>query len=181
VERRYPKVKLSANQLEKAVDANLGLIAPAEAKLSDRWYAKIMPVVSFEVSNELESQDLLKFDGTFPVSFRQARASTSSKLPQWFLWARWDLSSFLFGEYSNVSNPFAFLESRLKPIRGEILNEVRWRYREALHLVKLLQNPPVDPVVDLMWRMRLEEHTTYLETLAGQDVIQLDEDEKEKP
>jgi hypothetical protein len=176
-ERRYPKVRVGLKALEKAVDRHLGLIPPSEAKLSDRWYAKLLPVLSVELANEIEGQDLVVFDGTFPINYRQRRASTASKFPQLFVWAHWDLGQFIFGEYSNVSNPFAFLESRLKPIRGEILNEVRWRYREAVQLVKLLKNPPVDPVVDLNWRMRLEEHTAYLEALAGRNVISLDQKE----
>jgi len=178
-ERRYPKVKVTLKQLERAVDQHLGLIPPAEAKLSDRWYAKLLPVVSLEVSSELGLERNRVFDYTFPVNYRQQKATATAKSPVWSVWARWDLSAFFFGAYSNVSNPFAFLESRIKPIRGEILNELRWRYREAVLLVKLLRNPPVDPVVDLSWRQRLEELTAYLETLAGRDVIQLDETEVE--
>jgi hypothetical protein len=176
-ERRYPKVKVTAKQLERAVDRHLGLIAPAEAKLADRWYAKLLPTISVEVSGELNLDRTRVFDYTFPINYRQQRAVASDRLPVWSVWAHWNLSAFIFGEYSNVSNPFAFLESRIKPIRSDILNEVRWRFREAVLLVKMLRNPPVDPVVELSWRQRLEELTAYLETLANIEVIQLDESE----
>ena len=70
--------------------------------------------------------------------------------------------------------PPGYLErEQLRPMREQILTELRWRYREGATLAGLLQRPPADPETALMWRLRLEEHASYLQAMAGREVISL--------
>jgi hypothetical protein len=85
--------------------------------------------------------------------------------------AYWDLSDIIFGENSNISNPNLLLESGLREGQIQILNEVRWRYRQAASLVRRLQRPPADPASRLSLQLRLEEHAAYLEALAGRQIV----------
>ncbi|MBK9071101.1 MAG: hypothetical protein IPL79_08895 [Myxococcales bacterium] len=48
---------------------------------------------------------------------------------------------------------------------------MRENYRAAADLVKALQQPPADPKLELLWRWRLEELASYLETFTGTQVV----------
>ena len=56
-------------------------------------------------------------------------------------------------------------------VREQVLPEVRWRYREAARLARLLARPPDDPEVAFVWQMRLEEHAAFLEAMSGRPVV----------
>jgi hypothetical protein len=70
-----------------------------------------------------------------------------------------------------VTNPHLFLESNLRNHRERILAEVRSRYRECAGMAALLDDPPADPEVELLWRLRLEEHCAYLEGMSGRPIL----------
>ena len=169
------KVTMSLPEVEDAVAAYWGIPRTSEAKLADRWYAKLAPrfIMIFE-GNYMHEERLID-DATFPISFRYFQAFDQDRPFVFQAWATWDLSKFAFGEVSNVSNPFAFLESRLRPIRADIMTQIRWRYREAVNLVQQLQRPPSDIEERLMWRLRLEEHAAYLAGMTGKKVIVLED------
>ena len=116
-------------------------------------------------------------DYTLPLDFRYDKAGTSANT-EFSVLAMWDLSTFIFGDH-NVSNPDLFIESTLRGNRDMILTEVRTRYREAQMLTRRLRNPPSDPKTKLLWEMRLEEHASYLEFVAGRPVVK--ETPLEKP
>jgi hypothetical protein len=61
----------------------------------------------------------------------------------------------------------------LRPARDHVLGEVRWRYRECMHLAGMMAQPPEDPKLALFWRLRLEEYASYLEVLSGREVVSL--------
>jgi hypothetical protein len=160
---------------------HLGVTRPGEESLADRWYARLLPRVSMEASGALERRDQVLFDGTFPVRYRQASASASAWAPQLVVWAHWDLSRFVFGDASNVSNPNLLIEREVRATREMLVAEIRWRYREARQLAHALARPPEDPQVALLWRLRLEELTSYLEALAGRPLLEMDAMEMEAP
>ena len=85
--------------------------------------------------------------------------------------ANWELSQLLLGD-DNVSNPFSFLENTLRDGLAEFEKQVRWHYRECAALVKLLENPPEDVVLEMNLRFRLQEHASYLSFLAGRNVLE---------
>jgi hypothetical protein len=59
----------------------------------------------------------------------------------------------------------------LRAVREQVLPEVRWRYREAAQLARLLARPPADPEIEFLWRTRLDEHAAYLEAMSGRPVV----------
>src|SRR5262249_48596465 len=127
------------------------------------------------------------YDATFPVSYFKAQAQETSAccgtVPgeqpgALVVSVFWDLAHFVFGETSNVSNPNVFIEMKLRPIRDQVLGEIRWRYREAARMTELLMHPPTDPMLELLWRMRLEEHASYLGAMTGKEVVTLKPEEQ---
>lgn len=171
---RPPKLRLSAEQLERVVKDHTGLGDPDATRLHPRWYAKLLPRLVVQVDGWLGADANALLDGTFPVRTRHARAVADDSL-EWSVMAVWDLSSFVFGDESNVTNANLLLEANLRRNRERILGEAHRRYREAAELVKQLENTPADPVEDLMVRLRLEEHASYLEYIAGQTVVDMEE------
>ena len=168
---RAPKLLLSPTQLQGAIISHLGIGTPEDTRLFDRWYAKLLPRVSVDVSNSLEANDRLSRDGAIPLPYRYASASAASSGPHLSIWAHWDLSRIMFG---SVTNPLFFMESNLRGIRDQLLADARWRYRECQDLVALLHHPPADPYVAMTWRMRLEEHAAYLAAMAGREIVSLE-------
>ena len=171
---RPPKLMLTAEELEKVVTDHTGLGDPQDTRLHARWYAKLLPRVIVQVDGWLGADADSLADGTFPVRTRRASAKSDDRV-EWAVLAVWDLSSFVFGDQSNASNANLLLESNLRASRERILAEAHRRYREATVLVKQLENASADPVEELMVRLRLEEHASYLEYLAGRKVVELEE------
>jgi hypothetical protein len=96
-----------------------------------------------------------------------------------FVNATWDLASFVFGNYGNVSNPNDFIESGLRSMRDEVMANVRSRYRECASLIVRLRNPPTDPIIELFWKLRLQEYAVYLEAVTGRVVVDFNEEAME--
>jgi len=174
--RRPPRLKLSGAEVERAVMSHQGL--PLNTQLADRWYAKLLPRISVTAGGTLDRSQRVLFDGTFPIGVRHASATSAAYVPDVVVWAHWDLSRFVFGD-ANVSNPNMLIEREVRGARDAILAEVRWRYREAENLTYLLRSPPADPHLELLWRLRLEELSSYLEAMGGREL--LDPRETEEP
>lgn len=172
-----PRILLSPTELERAVLAHVGLGTPQDTRLADRWYAKLLPRVSVDVSGTLGAYDHIDRNSSYPFAYLTASATAEAHAPEWLVWAHWDLSKLVFGQAGNVTNPLFFIESNLRGTRDQILAESRWRYRECRQLALLLANPPQDPQTALLWRSRLEEHAAYLAALAGRDVVAIAETE----
>ncbi|MBT8495664.1 MAG: hypothetical protein KJO07_21630 [Deltaproteobacteria bacterium] len=165
---RPPRLLMSQSALERAVIKHTDLGRPKKTRLYERWYAKWAPRVVFEAQGQLDGDDKLAFDATFPVRFRRASADARDETA-YSIMAFWDLSKFLPG--SNASNPYAFIESNLRENRKAILAQVRWRYRECASLVRQLQSVPTDPMLEIAWRSRLQEYASYLEFMSGRKLL----------
>lgn len=166
--RRSPHLVATGLEVETAVIEHLGLGEPPENRLHDRWYAMLLPRVVANVSGGSVLSDGLTHDGTFPVRFRMAEA-TSDATVEGSVFAVWDLSEIVFGQ---SVNPNLIIESGLRDNRERILREVRRRYRDAAFLVRRLERPPADPRAEVGVRLRLEEEASYLEALSGRAVVQ---------
>jgi len=163
-----PRILLSLRQLERAVVRHTELGNPEKTRLYDRWYAKWLPRVVVEAQGQLDADDRIAFDGTFPVRYMRAEAGQRDEV-NFSVMAFWDLQRFL--PDSNASNPYAFIESNLRENRKAMLEEIRWRYRECAALVGQLRVAPADPLLEVAWRARLAEYAAYLEFMSGQDVL----------
>jgi hypothetical protein len=182
--RRVPKLRYTLDQVQWAVIDHLSIGRPQDTRLSDRWFAALMPQIAIEVSGVVENGNTIAFDGTFPINYRSAQATNTvyccgvfgTGNPTAVVWARWDLSRLI--PYGSASMPFGLVESGLRNFRVKILDEVRWRYRELRDLLALLRRPPDDPKTELFWRMRIEEHAAYLLAMSGREVVALNEVEE---
>jgi hypothetical protein len=167
---RAPRLKLTQKQMEQAVLDHFNIGPPTETRLYDRWYAKIIPHVTVEVSGGYDYYQNLYRDATFPVRYRMTDAMNSTRT-EWAVWANWDLTRFLLGN-NNASNPFLVIENQIREKRKALLAEVRWHYREANAMAKQLKSPPGDPKTELLWRSRLDELCSYLEFLSGRKILE---------
>ena len=180
--RRGPELLMSLEEVQRAMLAHLGIGDPTKSRLNDRWYANFVPMIIVEVKQLVSNQNNIKYDATFPISYRMASASNESTCcgayntgePQALVMAKWDLAKLIAGPYGNVSMPFGLVESGLRNNRAKMLEEVRWRYREIRNLCSLFRFPPKDPKVRLMWQMRLEEYAQYIDALTGKKVVALE-------
>ncbi|HJZ89016.1 MAG TPA: hypothetical protein VKN99_27785 [Polyangia bacterium] len=182
-----PKIKLSLEELQHAVISHMHIGDPQDTRLAPRWYADLLPTLTVRVKGVVEHGYNLTYDYTLPLPFRYAGGWESTSccggVPgeppvAVVVLLSWDLSRVVFGQASNVSMPYTMIEQNLRPIKETVLGEVRWRYRECAHLAMLLEHPPENPTVELFWRLRLEEHASYLEALSGRDVVAFGETEK---
>jgi hypothetical protein len=87
--------------------------------------------------------------------------------------ASWDVGALIAG-FRAPTYPYGIIEMNLRAVRERVLPEVRWRYRDAAHLAKLLARPPGDPEIAFLWRTRLEEDAAYLEAMSGRPVVASD-------
>jgi photosystem II stability/assembly factor-like uncharacterized protein len=175
---RPPKINLSLVDVQNAAISRLGLPTNEQTRLAGPWYAKLMPTLSVRIKGVLQNDYQLAHDNSLPglLGYR----ATASQLDTCcggvpgepavavVVLAQWDLARIFL---PSISNPNSMIESGLRPIRKQVLTEVRWRYRECEHLAKLLEKPPVDPQVEWNWRTRLEEHASYLEAVSGREVV----------
>ncbi len=193
--RRGPQMLMSIDEVQNATIAHLGVGDPSKSRLHDRWYAAFMPLISVEVLGGRYRSNDLRFDATYPISYRYANATNAGGCcgtpsvwnpmvgpdVQPVVFAKWDLARIIAGPYGAVSMPNGLVESGLRGFRVKILEEVRWRYREIRNLCAQLRYPPTDPKVLFMWRTRLEEYANYIEAISGKQVVAVEhmEDEHE--
>jgi hypothetical protein len=170
---RPPRLLVDQRQIEQIVLEHTRYGDPERTRLHERWYAKLVPRLVFQVNGWMWNEAEVMRDGTFPVRFRRASAEQGART-EWVALAIWDLSRFAFGDRTNVTNANLILESSLRENRSLMLQEVRWRARETAELVALMKEPPPDPRTELFWTMRLEEHVSYLEFLAGRQVVEME-------
>ena len=184
-----PRMLMSAEEVERAVLDFTGLGGPNETRLHTRWYAKLLPIVEVEVGGQIgpEPGNLTQpfrwySPRWFPVGTReikdeivlpgqvwQTNASTYDR--NWFeVAAWWDLKE-IFGGDSHASNPNLIIESQIRDKREIVIQQIRWHYRECAALVRDLARPPADPELELTWRLRLEEHASYLDWMSNKKVV----------
>jgi len=165
-----PRMLVSAIDLEKAVIDYTGLGGPNMTRLHQRWYDKVLPRVTATARGTLFSGNNDRRDDiVLPFQVWQTGATAYDRL-YWEVFASWDLRELLLGD-NNVSNPNLIIESQIRDKRAVVLEQIRWHYRECAGLVADLARPPDDPELELNWRMRLEEHASYLEWMSGRKVV----------
>lgn len=167
-----PRVALSSAELERAVLEHTRMGAPPRTRLGAPWQARALPRITLSIDHTARAHDYgtqyqALLQGTAPITTLAEPVPSTTVMVSLI----WDLT-FLTGTRS-PSTPWGLIETNLRATREQILPEVRWRYREAARLAKLLERPPSDERSRLAWRMRLEEHAAYLEAMAGQPVIRL--------
>jgi hypothetical protein len=187
---RRPKMLLSAEELERAVIERSALGGPEDTRVHLRWYAKILPTLRVrgggrigpEPSNLTGPSKWYSWRWT-PVGTREIRdeivlpgqiwqTNATTMVNNWFeVTAWWDLGAILGGS-NNASNPNLIIESQIRDKREQLILQIRWHYRECAALVADLARPPADTELELEWRMRLEEHASYLEWMSGKKVVQ---------
>ena len=187
---RPPRMLMPAAALEKAVMERTGLGGPEDTRLHQRWYAKVLPRLRVRGGGRIgpEPSSLLGPSRFYsprwtPVGTREIRdeivlpgqiwqTGATSMAQNWFeVTAWWDLADLLGGD-SNASNPNLIIESQVRDKREIVIQQIRWHYRECAGLVADLARPPADPELELNWRLRLEEHASYLEWMSGRKVVQ---------
>ena len=165
-----PRMLVSAVDLEQAVIDYTGLGGPNDTRLHQRWYEKVLPRVTATARGTLFSGNNDRRDDiVLPFQVWQTGATAYDRL-YWEVFANWDLRELLLGD-NNVSNPNLIIESQIRDKRNIVLEQIRWHYRECAALVADLARPPADPELELNWRMRLEEHASYLEWMSGRKVV----------
>ena len=177
--KKGPQLLLSLEEVQNAVLRHMGIGDPTKSRLSDRWFANLVPSIIVEVKQQIGNESSIQYDATFPIGYRAAKATSETSCcgaygtsePQALVMLRWDLAKIIAGPYGNVTMPYGLVESGLRDFRVKVLDNVRWRYRELRNLCSQLRFPPSDPKVRLMWRLRLEEYAQYLEALAGKKVV----------
>jgi hypothetical protein len=176
-----PALRLGFDEVQNAVVRHMRLGRPQDTRLADRWYAKLLPKITVRVKGVIGRSGSLVYNALFPIRYYTADATSSWQCcggnlgeasPAATIVVTWDLAK-IFAGVGNASYPLSWIEQILRPIKGQILEQVRWRYRESAALVALLQRPPRDPLLQLAWQLRLEEHASYLEALAGRQVVSL--------
>jgi len=161
-------------EVERDVWKHTGIGEPdTHTYLHDRWYAKLVPTLSVEVEGSLAANEFRMRDATFPIRFRQTYGMETSRF-QWAVWANWDLRQILFGD-NNVQNPLLVIEDQIRTKRRAVLEQVRWHYREAASMAWQLRDPPADPVLEWLWRERLDELGSYLEFFTGKKLVENNE------
>jgi hypothetical protein len=169
---RPPRLLIDLPALQQRMLEHTGIGEPERTMLHDRWYAKLLPLFVVNMWGTRENGSSRVQDGLFPIiRDRQLRAQ-SEDTTEFSLLALWDLSSVVFGDRGDVSNPSLVLESSLRANRKALLEELAWRYRECAGLVAQLRHPPRDSRTELLWRMRLQEHAAYLEFMSGRPVVE---------
>ncbi|HEU5056568.1 MAG TPA: hypothetical protein VFU21_08575 [Kofleriaceae bacterium] len=186
---RAPRMLMSAEEVERAMLERTGLGGPNETRLHIRWYAKILPRLRVRGGGRIgpEPANLMSpyrwwSQRFFPVGTREFRdeivlpgqiwqTNASTYDSNWFeVTAWWDLSELLGGD-THVSNPNLIIESQIRDKRDVVVQQIRWHYRECAALVRDLARPPADPELELNWRLRLEEHASYLEWMTNRKVV----------
>ena len=177
--RRGPQLLMTIEEVQNATLEHLSVGDPMKTRLSDRWYASLVPTLIVEVKQQIAHNNSVTFDGTFPISYRRAVSGNevmccgafNTTEPQALVMVKWDLAKIIAGPYGNVTMPYGLVESGLRNFRVTLFDQIRWRYRELRNLCSLLRFPPKDPKVRLQWQMRLMELADYIDALTGRRVV----------
>ena len=184
-----PRMLMSAEELERVALDRSGMGGPKDTRLHSRWYSKLLPSIRLRAGGRIGPEpDNLQAPFRWwnprwqPVGTREIRdeivlpgqvwqTNASTYGANWFdVTAWWDLAELIEGD-NNVSNPNLIIESQIRDKRDTVIQQLRWHYRECAALVADLARPPADPALELSWRMRLEEHASYLEWMSGRKVV----------
>jgi hypothetical protein len=174
---------MSAVGVEQAVLARLGIADPGETRLGKPWYANLAPRLTVSARSAVSHDFAATFDALVPLPERLRIAgsgrsccgvapalSPRESQPELLVLVSWDVGALIAG-FRAPTYPYGIIEMNLRAVREQVLPEVRWRYREAAHLAKLLARPPSDPETGFLWQMRLEEHAAFLEAMCGRPVV----------
>jgi hypothetical protein len=165
-----PRMLLSMDEMERAVLRRTGLGGPEETRLHQRWFSKLLPQVTASVRGTIfYGSDERRDEIVLPFQVWQTQATAMDRT-YFEVFANWDLRELAFGD-NNVSNPNLIIESQIRDKRNTVIEQIRWHYRECAGLVADLARPPADPELELNWRLRLEEHASYLEWMSGRKVV----------
>jgi hypothetical protein len=177
-----PRMQMSAAGVEQAVLARLGIDDPADTRLGKPWYANLAPRITVGARSTVSHEFATTFDALVPLPERLRRSgngrsccglvalSPRESPPEFLVMVTWDLGALIAG-FRAPTYPYGIIEMNLRAVREQVLPEVRWRYREAAHLAKLLARPPGDPELAFFWQMRLDEHAAFLEAMSGRPVV----------
>lgn len=162
---KAPRLRLGLTALEDQVIKHYDLKPPR--RLGNY---SLLPTISVSVGTHVTHQYSVMYDATFPVSFRQWSEQGWDKT-HWSVVANWDLARLVFGRNGKSNNAYSMIDTGIRDAREKLMTAVRENYRTASELVRALERPPADPKLELLWRWRLEEIATYLETLTGTVVV----------
>jgi hypothetical protein len=178
-----PHLLLSATAVERAVLSRMGIADPVDSRLGKPWLAYLAPRLTVSARGAVSHDFAATVDALLPFPERTRTVGHGSSCcgfslregpPEMLVMVSWDLTG-LFGGFGlrTPSYPYGIIEMNIRAVREQVLPEVRWRYREAAQLAKLLARPPADPEVAFLWETRLEEHAAFLEALSGRPVVAL--------
>ena len=177
-----PRLQVSAIGVEQAVLARLGIADPAATRLGKPWYANLLPRITVGGRSAVSHEFATTFDALVPLPVRLRSAGSARSCcgvaalsprespPEFLVLVSWDVGALIAG-FRTPTYPYGIIEMNLRAVRERVLPEVRWRYREAAHLAKLLARPAGDPEIAFLWQTRLEEHAAYLEAMSGRPVL----------
>ena len=181
--KKAPRLDYTMRQVEKMVAGHVNIGRPQDTRLSNRWYANLVPQLMVQMSaGTLHSTGTTR-DGTIlPGRIASSTASSSAFCcgtavgtnPEFLVMATWDLRSFLLGALGNISNPLNVIDQNLRGMQTDVMSQVRTRYRSIARLVELLKHPPLDESVTFFWKLRLKEHVAYLHALTGRNIVTYD-------
>jgi hypothetical protein len=176
-----PRLLLPPTAVDRAALARVGLTRPVDTRLGLPWYAYLLPRVTIDARRVTTHGQSALYDALYPFPERIRTAESASWCcgapvgapgPELLALATWDLSGLLMSK--TPTYPYSIIEMNLRAARDQVLNEVRRRYDDAAHLVRLLATPPDDPAVRWLWTDRLNEQAAYLEAMTGERVIELE-------
>jgi len=180
-----PRLEVSAAGVEQAVMARLGIEDPGDTRLGKPWYANLVPRITVGARSAVSHEFATTFDALVPLPERLRISGTGRSCcglaaalsprdgpPELLMMVSWDVGALIAG-FRAPTYPYGIIEMNLRAVREQVLPEVRWRYREAAHLAKLLARPPSDPEIAFFWQMRLEEHAAFLEAMSGRPIVAL--------
>jgi hypothetical protein len=178
-----PRLLLSATGVERAVLSQMGIADPTDSRLGKPWLAYLAPRITLNARGAVSHEFATTVDALLPFPERMRTMGRGSSCcgftpregpAELLVLVSWDLAP-LFGGFGQrtPSYPYGIIEMNIRAVREQVLPEVRWRYREAAQLAKLLARPPADPEVAFLWETRLEEHAAFLEALSGRPVVAL--------
>jgi hypothetical protein len=177
-----PRLLMSATGVEQAVLARLGIADPAETRLGRPWYANLLPRITVGGRSAVSHEFATTFDALVPLPVRLRSAANGRSCcglvalsprespPEFLVMVSWDVGALIAG-FRAPTYPYGIIEMNLRAVRERVLPEVRWRYRDAARLAKLLARPPGDPEIEFLWQTRLEEQAAYLEAMSGRPVV----------
>ena len=178
---RQPELRLTLSETEDRVVHLQHLVKPDESRFM-RFVSPLKGIAAYF----LPQVSLMIWDtyGTIPtvtqsgllvqLPYSQTSGTTFSDVG-FFINANFTNLPNIF--YGRVPNPLNIKQQNLRPVKEDVLNQVRARYRACAELIRALQHPPDDPVQELLLRMRIQEYAAYLDAMAGEPVVLIDEED----